>query len=204
MKNTIRITLAVALVVIFGVSGWFVYDSTQAETNEKDNKEEVKKETVKKELKENENLALWNEVNDKIEKELKKENDFDANFLIEHFHTLVDTAIIYLNQEGIDSEEYTTTREGIIKDNALYVRWLSEKHEFDLQFHKNLAKDANHYLGEYAKGNEDALFSLKNVIFELDLETNPDRYKPERANYISLSDAERIRNGMEPLGEYYE
>lgn len=183
--------------MIFGVSGWFIYNSTQTETKEKSNTEELK----------NEKLALWNKVNEKTEKELEKNPELnynDPNNLIHDFHSRVDTVIIYRIQESMDSEDYKFTRDTFIENNALFVRWLFEKHKFDLPFHEILAKDANYYFEEYARGNEDAIFGLKNVIFELDLERNPDLYKPQRATYLSLSDIERIRNDKEPFGEYFD
>lgn len=83
------------------------------------------------------------------------------------------------------------------------LKFIEENHKFELEFQHHLINESIYYIEEFAKGDNNALFVLKNVIFELDLELNPDLYKQDRANYLSLSDVERIKRNKDPFGENY-
>ncbi len=113
MRIPFKSSLLVVILVMLGVSGWYIYNSTQTEPKEKSHMEELK----------NEKLTLWNKVNEKTEKELEKNPELnynDPNNLIHDFHGRVDTVIIYRIQGSMDSEDYKFTRDTFIENTQDY------------------------------------------------------------------------------------
>lgn len=207
-----RILIVLIFVLAVGISGWLVY----ADTNENDKNDKQSKpdnEDVITDIITIEHGFYFseNEYDEMIKSNMKASRNFeedlkinDASTWINFTHSWVDTSLIFLQQNNfnIDSEEYKSHKEAFIKSKAPLLIAILEGDHFDSQFQKHLLKEAIKYMEGYALGNEDDLFSLKSVIYELDLELNPDLYKQERATYISLSDTERIRNGVKPFANY--
>lgn len=161
-------------------------------------------ESEKSESKE-ERLKLWNTSIEqyKKEKDALNLNTEKVNKWIHETHSHVDMAIIFAYQEGLTFEDQNQDISSWALAPFVGLKWIQENYDFESQFHRYLINDIIYFLEKFAKGDNDALFSLKNVVYELDLELNPELYQPQRASYLSLLDIERIKNGEGPA-EYLE
>src|SRR5690625_1949653 len=79
--------------------------------------------------------------------------------------------------------------------------WINENHDFEKVHYNESINEILNLMDEYAEGNQDALFSLKYILYELNEELNPETIKEERANKLTLDDATRIQNGEDPINK---
>lgn len=122
--------------------------------------------------------------------------------MFDNFHNTINSRILSAYQEGgLESEEYEEIRSGILYFK-LDFEWIRDNYNFEKEYHNELMKEIINLIEDHALGDNDALFSLKYIIYELNLEFNPESFDEERATHLTLSNAVRIQNGKNPIDEY--
>ena len=113
---------------------------------------------------------------------------------IDGYHQSIDEMIlrIYKGTEDVDEEFLSGKAE---------FEWIRENYDFEKEDQKKSINEILDLIDEYMEGNEDALFSLKYTLYELNEELNPESLKEKRANKLTLDDAVRIQNGKDPINE---
>lgn len=114
------------------------------------------------------------------------------------YHLTIDMNIVFAHQEGIDSETYNKEHRHHV-DFEPEFKWIAENYEFETEYHNSLIKDIIKLMQVHKDGDNDALFALKSTLYELNGAYNPEKLKD---SMVSLSDAEKIRNGEEPVFDY--
>lgn len=216
------IVLLSVIVLGIGGAGLFFYTSKQPMKAETTNEEQEKKD-VDEENKSEASGGLENlsdeeilELFDKFEKANKggeKLNEEEAELLraippekaydlmgmtddevlgyINGFHQHIDTLIMLYHEGSEDfNEEFLTGKPEF--------EWMKENYNFEKEEHYEAINEILDLIDKYPENNKDVLFSLKPILWELNEELNPESLKEERANKLSLEDAERIQNGQDP------
>lgn len=84
--------------------------------------------------------------------------------------------------------------------NTPVFEWIKENHEFENKKHNETINKIVELMHEYKKDkDEDIIFTLKPILYELNKELNPGSLKERRATELTLRDAERIKEGKEPI-----
>ena len=93
--------------------------------------------------------------------------------LLDGFHDSINTNIIVASQEGgFDSEEYEDHRK-VIWSFKTEFEWIRDNFEFEKEYHHELIKEIISLMDDHVLGDNDALFSLKYILYELNVEFNP-------------------------------
>lgn len=84
--------------------------------------------------------------------------------------------------------------------NTPAFEWINENHNFENEKHNKTINKIVELMQEYKKNkDEDIIFTLKPILYELNKELNPGSLKERRATELTLRDAERIKEGKEPI-----
>ncbi len=113
---------------------------------------------------------------------------------IDGYHAYINTTIMLFHEEA---EEYS---EEFLPGRAEF-EWIKENYPFEKEYDKELINEILNLRDEFMEGNQDALFSLKYVLYELNAAINPESIEESRAYDLSLSNVVRIQNGREPIDE---
>lgn len=143
---------------------------------------------------EEENKTLNTQLADSVE--LSEEEVYE---LLDSYRSTVDSHIMFAYQEGINSNNYNEEYRPLINTFELEIDWIANNFEFKEEYHNQLLNDVINLANSHKNGDNEALFSLKEVLHELNTVYNPDKIKEVRATDVSLSDAEKIRNNENPV-----
>ena len=113
---------------------------------------------------------------------------------ISAYHQQIDERIMFIHQGKEEYNEYLSGKPEF--------EWIKENYDFEKEYYNESINEIVNLIDEFMEGNQDALFSLKYMLYELNEEFNPESLKEERANKVTLSNAVRIQNGQEPINEY--
>lgn len=195
-KRRIIVVLILSLFLIAGGFGWSMHINNQ-NVHDVQADPESKTENDDKEVESNENIEDADEILDSIG--LSEEEIYN---IFHVFHGNVNTRIIFAYQEGIESDNYNEQhRKGVLNFQNEFM-WLEKNYDFGTKYVNNLIKDVNRLIQAHVDGDNDALFTLKYVMYELDYMFNPEKAKEITAITVSLSNAEKIRKGEEPVFDY--
>lgn len=203
-------------------------ETTNEEREKKDFDKEIKSEERKareklEKLSDEEILELIDKF-DKANKGGEKLNDEDAQIIrtltsdeyynltgmtddevlnwIDIYHGIINSNIMLAHQEGgVDSEGYEEYRETITGLKGEF-KWIRDNYNFEKEYHNDLMKEIVDLIDAHVDGDNDALFSLKYILYELNEEFNPESFDEERATHLTLSNAVRIQNGQDPINEH--
>ncbi|MBM7597689.1 type III secretory pathway component EscV [Virgibacillus halotolerans] len=127
---------------------------------------------------------------------------------VDAYHQSVNSQIFSVYQEESDDhqniqyadENKTSDKEAIIPYKKEF-EWINENYDFGNEYYNESINEILKLMDEYDEGNQDALLSLKTILYELNEEYNPETLDRVTAYNVSLEDVERIKNGEEPKFE---
>lgn len=110
----------------------------------------------------------------------------------------VNSFIITAHEDGSDGVNYNKFKKNVtnLKED---FEWIVNNHDFEKEYHKEMVKYLLELMDSYDNGDNDALFSLKYVLHEINREFNPEIFDRNTAVDVTLSNAVRIQNGQEPI-----
>lgn len=121
---------------------------------------------------------------------------------LDAYHSHINTNILFADQVGgIDSDRYKEHR-GVISSAKIEFEWIRDNYNFEKEYYNELIEEILNLMDQHASGNNDALFDLKYILYEMNAEFNPHTLKEEKATNLSLSNTVRIQNGESPIDEY--
>lgn len=111
---------------------------------------------------------------------------------IDNYHQTIDRQIMLFHEGGND--------EKCLPGEAEF-KWIEENYDFEKDDQKESIKEILDLRADYMEGNQDALFSLKRILYDLNEELNPESLKEERDNnfILTLDDSVRIHIGEDPI-----
>lgn len=122
-------------------------------------------------------------------------SDDEVIGFIKGYHQHIDTMIMLFHEEAEEyNEEYLSGKPEF--------EWIKENYDFEKEYYNESINEIMYLIDEYTEGNQDALFSLKYILYELNEEFNPESLEMVRANKLTLSNAVRIQNGKDPINDY--
>jgi len=225
LKEKFIFTLLIAIAL--GVGGYNLY-SPNNQTVQADKTDEKQDESETKEEKE-QNSDARNKVEEMTDEELreliikgKKGNKGEVEVTQEETDMLRSIGPDkYYDLMGITDEEVLGFIDGyhqhingeimsVYEEEYEYLiplsykpefEWINENYDFEKAHYNESINEILNLMDDYAEGNQDALFSLKYILYELNEELNPETIKEERANKLTLDDATRIQNGEDPINK---
>lgn len=116
------------------------------------------------------------------------------------YHNSVNLSITNSYKLGINSENYEEQERHKVGEFEEEFKWIINNFDLGSEYFNELAKDVVKLSQEHKEGDNDALYQLKYVLYEMDMYFNKE--KEERISNISISDVEKIRKGEEPNLKY--
>ena len=139
-----------------------------------------------------EDASILKELSDEKYYDLMGMTDDEVLGYINGYHQHIDTMIMLFHKEAEEfNEEYLAGK--------AEFEWMKENYDFEKEYYNESINEILYLIDEYTEGNQDALFSLKYILYELNEEFNPESLEMVRANKLTLSNAVRIQNGKDPI-----
>lgn len=118
---------------------------------------------------------------------------------IDSYHEHINMVLTNIDQHGVTKYEEDNGPKNHLMGFRREFAWIRDNYEFDQKYHNDLIEEIVDLIDEHANGDNEALFSLKYVLYELNAEFNPETIKEDTATSVTLTDTERIKKGKKPL-----
>jgi len=217
--------VGVSLVLILGFVGIYLYgnndttyaddESTQVEEVETEREKQTDK-TIKdehdSETKDKAEKSINKEKSNAIEEDTTKDIKIDdlSQYKIEKlteeeihqilysFEYNVNTKIIFAHQEGINSESYDENHRHRIDTFGIEFEWIKENYDFGTDRHNELIEVILDSIEKHKAGDNEALLTLKEAVYELNLDINPHLDEEITAADVTVEDTKKVINGETP------
>ncbi|WP_339184574.1 hypothetical protein [Oceanobacillus sp. FSL W7-1293] len=127
--------------------------------------------------------------------DIKGMTDDEVKGYINNYH-------INLNSRVIANHKNPEQYEGELLVGKAEFEWIKENYDFESEYDKESINEVLELIDEFnEEGDEDTLFQLKYIFYELDAKFNPDTENEYFPGDLSLTNTVRIQNGQDPIDE---
>jgi len=198
MGNNKLLFAGVSLVLILGFVGVYLYGNNDATyANDEANKVEAEREKHPGKLMKDEHNSEVKDIKIDDLSQYKIENltEEEVHQIFYAYEHDVNINIIFARQEGIQSETYDEEhRNGVGKFDREFA-WIKENYNFGIDRHNDLFEVILSSIEKHKAGDNEALLSLKEAVYELNLDINPQFDQEKTAVDVTVEEAKKIING---------